>query len=347
MISCNSGTRKLANTPVSLFGNQYDTLQKIQNNFNNDDIGIIEGFRNNDSSLIIFDYHSGKCYSLFNLSSQNLIDRFGTVGQGPGEILLGTYGFINENYYYIFNHQTGIIAKYDLNSLHFNIHNVPKKLVNYKIPDAYFSQLIPINDSLYFGAGTYKEKYQYLLFDSKNEIMDYNVEIYNSKENWHAFNTQLANQGKLRKHPHENKFIFALNISSNLDIVEVSDNKINIIKLLRFRDPKNIPTNSQNIYQVMPDTKNPIGYIDIAAGDKYIYALYTDKKIIEDNGKINHYCSDEILVFDWTGNPVKRYHLEEDAYYIAVSEGNKMIYLATHHDDDGGWKIETYYMGPK
>jgi hypothetical protein len=338
MISCNSGK----DTPVSLFNNKYDTLRKIQNNFNDDDIGVIEGLRNNDSSLVILDYHSGKCYSLFNLSSQNLIARFGTLGQGPGEILLGSYGFINGHYYYIFNHQTGIIAKYNMDSLHFNkIYYLPQKLANYKIPNAFFSQLIPISDSLYFGAGTYKEKYQYVLFNTENEVVDYAVEIYNSRENWHAFNKEMANQGKLRKHPHENKFIFVLNFSSNLDIVEVSDGKINIIKLLRFRNPKNIPNNSGNFYQVIPDTESSIGYVDIAAGDKYIYALHTDKKIIEDNGKVNDYCSNEILVFDWTGNPVKKYHLEEEAYYIAVSEKNKIIYLATRHDD-GGWKIDTY-----
>jgi hypothetical protein len=339
IISCNSENEK--KSLVSLFNNKHDTIQKIQNNFNDDDIGIIEGLRCNDSSLVVLDYHSGECYSLFNLSSQNLIGRFGTVGQGPGEILLGSYGFINGNYYYIFNNQNGIIAKYDMDSLHFNIHYLPKTLTKYKIPDAFFSQIIPVNDSLYFGAGTYKEKYQFVFFNSGNEVIDCNVEIYNSRENWHAINKYLSNQGILRKHPHENKFIYAVKNSSNIDIVQISDNKINIIKSLRLSNPRHTPDNSGNTYQVTPDIKSPIGYIDIAVSDNYIYTLYTDKKIIGDNGNGNTYSSNEIFVFDWKGNPIRKYRIEEDAYYIAVNENNRIIYLATRNKD-AGWTIDTY-----
>jgi hypothetical protein len=205
--------------------------------------------------------------------------------------------------------------------------------------ECFFSQIIPINDSLYFGAGSYRGEYQFVLFNSRSEVIDYNVEIYNSKENWPDINKYLSNQGILRKHPYENKFIYAIRESSNMDIVQISGNKINTIKSLRLRSPKYTPNNFGDTYQVTPDLKNSIGYIDVAVSDNYIYTLYTDKKMIDDNG---NYSSNEILVFDWNGNPVRKYRLEEDAYYLAVNEKKRTIYLAVHNKDAGGWTIETY-----
>ena len=55
-------------------------------------------------------------------------------------------------------------------------------MVRYQIIDAQLSQAIPINDSLFIGAGTYMSKYQFVLFDKYSYVIDYNVEIYNASE---------------------------------------------------------------------------------------------------------------------------------------------------------------------
>ena len=67
-------------------------------------------------------------------------------------------------------------------------------------------------------------------------------------------------------------------------------------------DPINKPVNEEGIYYVDLTENTQTGYIDLSATSKYVYALYSDKKMYENNRK-----SDTVLVFDWDGNPIKKY----------------------------------------
>ena len=86
---------------------------------------------------------------------------------------------------------------------------------------------------------------------------------------------------------------------------------------------------------VFPDKNSSIGYIDITSCDQYVYALHSDKTIQ------NAYSSNIIYVFDWDGNPVRKYNLPKDAYYITVDNNGKHLYTAIK-DDDLGWNIVSY-----
>ncbi len=343
ILSLYSCKKEHKNTPISLFKTEKE-LSKVYSDFDKNSIGVIEGLLSNDSSLVILDFHSGNSFSLFNLSTEKSIGRFGTIGQGPGEIPLGCYGYLSKNYFYASYDHTGLIAQYNMDSLIHNINVLPLVLIRYKIPEAFFSRVISINDSLFLGAGSYKSKYQFALFNSESTVVDYNIEIYNSKnEEYNMYHKFLSNQGILRKHPSKNKFIYALNYSSNIDFIEIINNKIYSIKSLRFRNPKGFPQSDGELNRILPDTESPIGYIDVAVGNNYIYAIYTDKKMIKENGKGNTFSSKHILVFDWEGNPINKYHLEDEAYFITVNEKSNKMYIATKAEDDG-WCIETYTL---
>lgn len=74
------------------------------------------------------------------------------------------------------------------------------------------------------------------------------------------------------------------------------------------------------------------------ATSKYVYALYSDKKMYENNRK-----SDTVLVFDWDGNPIKKYSLDTDAYYIAVDSTQQSLFAAVKNSSSG-WKIICYAL---
>ena len=94
-------------------------------------------------------------------------------------------------------------------------------------------------------------------------------------------------------------------VYANLDIVEINNNKIHLIKSLHFANPNYQPVSNDNLNRVIPSKENIIGYLDICATKEYIYALYADKKRFTDN-KSNNYNSDTILVFDWNGNHIEK-----------------------------------------
>lgn len=339
LVSCSNRTKE---SPISFFSVE----KRISGNectINEDSLAQIEGLLSCDSSLIVLDYHSGRSFTLFNLHKEECIGRFGKIGQGPEEIPLGCCGELNGQDFYIFYDNTGLIAKFAIDSLHSNINYNPLMLAKYKIKEAFFSQVIPLNDSLFLGAGTYKNDYQFALFDKNSNTIDYGINIFNAQnEIYNTYHKFLSNQGVLRKHPTQNKFVYSINYSSNIDFIEILNNeKISQIKSIRLRNPKSEPTNDGELYRVLPDTQSPMGYIDIASNHKYVYALYTDKKMIDKNGKGNSFSSDLVLVFDWNGKPISKYKLDKEAFYITVNEKTNKIYAATRNNS-GGWKILSY-----
>lgn len=334
---------KKKNFPNSIFLN---TIFLSERNFNIDekDLGQIEGIQCNDSVLIVLDFHSGDSYTLFDTNSGKVIRRFGAIGQGPDEIPLGTYGHLENKYFYLFYDQTGYIGKHSIDSL-WNINSIPRSntLAKYQIEEAQLSRAIPLNDSIFLGAGTYKSRFQYLLFNKNNKVIDYSIDIYNfENKDFNKYHKFLSNQGNLKKHPNKNKFVYSINFSSNLDFIEIENNKINLIKSLHFYDPNYQPISNDNLNRVIPANNNIIGYIDLCATEQFVYALYADKEIFT-KGKGNDYNSDTILVFDWSGNPIKILKLKNEAYYICIDEEKKILYAAVINDSYG-WSIISYEL---
>lgn len=82
-----------------------------------------------------------------------------------------------------------------------------------------------------------------------------------------------------------------------------------------------------------------MGYINIAATSKFVYALYSDKKLFDSGGR----KSNTVLVFDWEGNPVKKYLLDKETYYITVDEKQQGMFTAVKNSE-GGWSIISYTL---
>lgn len=306
---------------------------------NKDSLAVIEGMQCNDSLLIVYDFHLGKSFTMFNTHTGRCYGRFGSIGQGPAEIPLGSGGYISQGQYKIFNCVFGYIAQYDIKALCVNIDEAPKVLSRKVFTDdLFFSAVIPVNDTLYFGAGVCNSKNQYALFDNKECVVDDNVLIYNAFDSFFGKSHKvLSNQGRLTKSPDSDKYAFCLNNSSNIDFVEVVDNKIRVIKLLRERPPLYTPVQQGAMTAVAPDKNSSTGYIDVTSGKNCVYALHTDKTVVQSRS------SAIVYVFDWNGNPVKKINLSEEAYYITVDEAENRLY-ATVRDADGGYNIVFYDM---
>jgi hypothetical protein len=333
-------------SPIDLFSHTIN-LSETKYNIDEDSLALIEGIQCNDNSLIVTDFHLGKSFSIFNLQTGKYIGRFGKIGQGPDELPLGCTGNLEYNKFSISFDFTGLIASYNMDSLLSNINSKPKKLARKNIPETSFSRVIPLNDSVFLGAGVYKSEYQYALFDKQNKVIDYNIDIFNAKdEKFNMYHKFISNQGTFKKHPMLNQFVYSLNNSSNIDFIDVSNNKINLIKSIRLKNPICNPIQFGDLSRVVPDNNSIIGYIDIATSNKYVYTLYADKLFVNENGTGNKFNSDIVLVFDWKGNPVKKYKLTKEAFYIAINEKSKKLYAAIKKTD-GSWSIATYDISEK
>ena len=328
---------------LNLFSESQQLFQEKENLIKDEFLAVIEGMTCNEEYLIVYDLHSGDSYTLFDRKTGAYITRFGTIGQGSGEIPAGCYGYMLNKCFSVLDNQTRVVMKYKLDALRSDKTDGenPVRLTKYDIPDSQISRLIAIDDSTFLGAGTYQSRYQYLLFNKNSDVLDYGVDIYNaSDESFNQYTKYLSNQGDLVMQPEKKFFAYSLNFSSNLDIIENINGKIKLKKSLRFGNPIYKPgAEADGLYQSVDMTEDTqVGYINLCATTKYLYALYSDKKIYENGRKSNL-----VLVFDWEGNAIRKYLLDADAHYIAVDEIGQKIFAAVKNTE-GGWSIASYVL---
>ena len=306
-------------------------LYNVQCNINAEDLGNVEGISCNGEHIVILDFYDGNSYTLFSNITGKMIKRFGKIGNGPTEIPLGCTGCIVGNSYYAMDDQVKMIAKYNLDS----DNNNSNYIIKYNMDGAQISKIIPINDSLFVASGCYKDKYQYWLFNKYSHVLDFNIEIFNANDDrFNSAHKYLSNQGEMAKHPTDLKFVNITRNTSNIDFFIVNNNKINIIKSIRNEIPEFHIMESAGFSKVMPTRNSVIGYFDVCANKRNIFALYSEKTLGESS-----YKTDIIHIFDWNGNILKRYKLPKEAYYIAANESN--IYTV-ERNEDGGFVISCY-----
>lgn len=296
-----------------------------------------------DTFLLVHDVYDMKHFTVFNTMSRKCVTRFGNIGIGPGELSIGNVLSVRKKAIYSFDIPRRYIFKYNLNDFINEDKSIPKTIAKFEhIPETHLSRVISVGDSCFLGGGVYKSKYQHLLFDEKGNILDYGIETFHHQESFDNMYKFLSNQGILISHPEKNKHVYTVKNSANIDFIEIENKKLKLVKSHRLNDPqfKNEDLGKDS-YSIDYDKNTVIGYMDVAPAHNFVYTLYADKSIVNKNGKYNSRSSDIVLVFDWEGNPIKKYKLNKEVYYITVDEDKNIIY-ALLQDKDFFWNIVSF-----
>jgi hypothetical protein len=291
-----------------------------------------------DSFIIFHDVYDMKHFTVFNANSGKFVNRFGDIGVGPGELLVGNVLSTYQGNLFSFDIPRNYVFKYDLNAITNGISHTPKSIAKFEfVEESHFSRILSLNDSCFVGGGVYKGKFQNVLLNRQGKVTDYGIDIFNSQESFNDIYKFLSNQGILKSHPSEEKFVYSVSNSSNIDFFEIRSGKLNLINSHRLNNQK---FQNENLvydsFSINYDKNSILGYLDIATTDSYVYALYTDKLKIS-----NEWNSNIILVFDWEGNPAIKYVLDKEVYYITVDETEKQMY-AILKDEEGDWVITSF-----
>ena len=333
--SCNRENKSIN----ELFENEV-LLNPVYSYFDKDSLANPYRFVIIDSFLIVHDVYELKHFTLFNTNSGNCIGRFGDIGIGPGEISIGHVLSVKQGKLYSHSISPNHLIQYDLDSLINYRRYCPPTIAKFEQTQKFYvSRFLPIDSSYFIGAGFYDSKYQYALFNLQNEVSDYSREVFNSKESYSDIHKFLSNQGIFKNHPKKDKFVYSVSRSSNIDFLEVTNGKINIMKSIKLSDPQIKPVDlGNNSYTIDYNPHSVLGFLDIFPTDNFVYTLYSDKPEINNDGSYNDYSSDVILVFDWEGNPVKKFILDKEVAYIGIDEIEKKFYTI-QKDNEGGWVI--------
>jgi len=326
--NCNIPEKRFNEFPkvISLTGRN---IPEIKNDFFALQMGL------KDSLLIFCDYENSPHFHIYELPGFKSIGSFGSQGKGPNDIDYPVFwGQIEktENSYLIWFFQSNLMKQtcIDINKYLNSDKSIPEK--TFEMPPEMDASInvLKLNDSVLIGTGP----------DAKGEFF-----IYNSNSDyfeWQSFNlcgiddifleklksNNLLSEykmGKIKIKPDESKFVKSY---IYLPVISVYNNNAELLFSIK-NEQFDLPEIENNIFS----QESNIYYTNIFLTDSFIYALNQNCSLMY-MGKSKDV---EIDVFDWNGNAVCRYKLNEGIVAsgaFAVDEPNNMIYTINPKNDN-------------
>jgi hypothetical protein len=271
-----------------------------------------------DSVLILNDNgYSENGFLRFYTNSGKFITKFGRIGNGPDEYLNPRFTKIKDSIIIIATNKkyTSLSLKNIENDTSFFVNTIVLKDETLYTSNYFF----PINDTLIIVNTT--SEYQFFIYNKesniKRQINNYPDE-HGKNVSGFCLNTTVYD-AFYNVNPSKEHILVAYKYYSAIDIIDVINFSTRRIKFenkspntYRIIDPQNVKF------------ENPlIQYTFSYCTDTYFYLLY--QNATREDLKQNKNKS-EIHVFDWKGNIIKRYALNQPIYNFAVSDNDDYLY---------------------
>lgn len=273
---------------------------------------------------IEFNKNSPPLLQLKQINAQYVVTHFGNRGQGPGDfITVSNIQVINKDLVGVFDRGSSSYFEFPTSNVENMINN--KKV---KFERSYF-RVIKTNDSQYIGLST--EDGLFHIMDSAGEKKEVFFEYPFKDKNEQSKNNSsraMSYQGLLETNPQKTKFAYASQNGEILHFYQIDKNQITLINKIEKAYPVSETININNSPISRLDFKNTEkGYISLYASDKYLYALYCGKKIIElIEGMAVIDMGTQVRVFDWNGKLIRTLQLDVPCQQICVSPDEKRLW---------------------
>ncbi len=305
----------------------FDNVETIDLNseiikIHNDNIffSYLYGMEAIEDLLILNDPSPSHLLKIMNLQT-NEIRIFGKKGKGPQELNTTIADFsidyTNKNLYVTDNSKYLV---YSINDLQEGL-DIPHTTIDFKknIPHDSFMTSAYCNSGYIIGSMHHKRFGVYDI-QKKNISSKYKYEV-----------SPLVNQGQFFNHPVEGKIAFFQSKYSSVSILSIKNKAPEIIYDKTWWKTKDKPFKDGNVVTTVPDPNLRFGFLDATTSEKFIYLSYSGK-YLDKRDPIDSILSDMIYVFDWQGNPKKRFKLDKTVRAIAVDEKGGVLYASTYDE---------------
>ncbi|HRW62321.1 MAG TPA: BF3164 family lipoprotein [Bacteroidales bacterium] len=280
-----------------------------------------------DTFLLVVDYFDNTWLNIFSINTGKQIKRDLNSGKGPNEIQRPyKITVTGERTFDIYDIFTKRLLSYDIDDILSEKKSTPFLKEDFKSDTARFLQILRLPDNKFFGTGIIFGG-KYCVVNKKDALCEAFGEYpADEKHNNAGYNILgAAYQGLLELKPDGSKIVWANLKSPILEIIEIKDDKFEVIKKINFGLPLyDEYEDEMGGFSAETHENNKLGFRDINVTNEYIYALYSGRTFEEFDDKAIK-C-EYILVYDWEGNPLKKMKLERDVNSITVTLDNKYIY---------------------
>ena len=276
----------------------------------------------NDSVLVIVDSNQDGFLHFVSLSESKVFE-CGRVGQGPGEFLfVGRVCSDLNNHLILFD-----VNKRECFVLQHGAAGISFQPLFHSEDSLIHLELLPVQNNRYITTGLHKDSRFYLLDRNGKSICSFGEYPYRDEEERQVdgFIRGEIYQGKLAANPLRSCFVQAMRKAKILTFYEQSGAGWNLIKDIR----ESYPQYNYNNAAISAD--NPLGYLDVCATEKCVYALYSGKTIRDK--KDAAFGGHVIEVYGWDGTLLKRYLSDLPLKVIEVSKDDNYLYAIADNPD--------------
>lgn len=319
LTSCHSDDNKLdLDFPIS-------TKIIATNSTNLEELGLLLSYnvQSFDSCFIFGNIRSENHISILNKQTHKVINT-AYVGHGPNELIQFISVKNNDNKYIFADRVRGRVFELDFDE------EYSRNLI-FQFSDSInrFFSLIKFDSNSYIGTGMF-EAGRFLLYNGDDNTY-YHLGEYPQNEDIRQLNSYqkaaLFAGTFIGVHPKGNKLISAY--KGLLDFYSITSNKklLNIASKYYHFPLFGIPDNNSGLV-IASRRENITGFLSLSYNALYVYLLYSNTSFLE---KLDDtFSSNIVLVFDWNGNPIKKYDLDNNLLSIDI-DGDTLWGVSADH----------------
>jgi hypothetical protein len=247
-------------------------------------------------NVYISDFYGDSLLLKYDLKTSQ-VNRFGTKGGGPNEIMPPTTLMVHGNKLYAY-------SKSNFKYGYYNLSDDTERIIqdnDYSFlytPSSQTIEIVPLSENKFLSSGYFKEG-RYAVLNEQGSINDFFGEYpnYCDGEKERPFEVKaMFHQVKFLPNYNLNKVVAISNYI--MDIIDFSNPELKYKRILL--NDYNYNFKSGNILQTEKSNSIPKGIVSATVSDKFIYTLFNPN--IDLNGNKNN----EIWIFDWTGKTIKK-----------------------------------------
>ena len=274
-----------------------------------------------DSILIVNEVFKEKIFKCFFVKNGYKASTFINRGKGPNELMFpGLLCNLNNNIFSTYDANQKQLVYFNVNDIIRNIYKF-EKVINIDLPGLIVFQSYPLNDSLIIFTGIFEEG-KYCLFNSVsgNTIIDVEFPTDEEHQEENNYIKSMAHQGEIAIKPDKKKFVFVCR-NGYFDICSVSQDGIYLEKrnLYYLSEYKSIKNNV-----VAHSSKSEYAFHSVETTDSCIYMIYSGRT--QDEFGSEYIAGNNILVYDWNGNPVVNFKTDRYLHRMTIDRNNLIIY---------------------
>lgn len=272
--------------------------------------------------LYVSDFKGDSLLYCYSLSKRSFVKQMLPQGQGPNEFLSPVEFFISDSSVFIHNRWHFTAQNYTFNTKYFSI-RPQGELIHLPMN---IDRIYPLSESRFIASGVF-EDCRFLILDNKGNVISKcgNFPDYQNGEE------DVPNTAKAMFH--QSQFGYntvrkrlACTTSNVLELWDYTPETLTLRKRLLLA-PYHYQFNSSpdGVYAENDNPDAELGARSIAVSNDYVYVLYSPNthRMHEEHKETQN---NEIWVFDWEGDPVRKILIDTQIECFCIDEMNTAFY---------------------